>query len=1214
MAPLLAEVQLALNERSADQVADQIERTLSQSGSESSRAFGTTFNRHMADVGDEAAKSIQNALRGSVDEAVRGVSSQFGAMGGVAQSALSGISTGAAAATLGVAALVIGVVKVGEALYDVGARWDGLADTISVQTGRMGDDLDQLMSTVKDVGATTAASFETIGDIVGQLSQSMPGLSGNSSAMREMASNLAYLAENGQKVDIRDLGRSMKAFGVESNDASAALDDLYTASARTGVPMNELLKNLVSVGPAARTLGLDFEDTTGLLVNFETAGLDASGAAMALNSAAKVFADSNIPLQTGLKDTVTQIRMFIDAGKDAAAVDLAGKVFGERGAERFVDLIRQGKLNLDDLKDSLGDTGNKIGDLKDSTEDWSEQWTILKNRVSELAEIAGGPLFNALNNALGGLNALLAPPQSPYSGGSNTYPGQQAVPVTPSPGGGIAPPPTSAIQGNGTFLDTILGTNAGTPAPPGLLPKQPLGGRDQDIAGALADAQKSGSKPKLPDAPVVPRAGLPALMPGLQLTSGLLGAQQAVADAETKVAETKARVLQLDGTNVATEQDRLEARNALAKANEDKAQADLRFSEAQQSALKSQTKALDDTSKKLGALGAQLDADFGASGGLPGILENATKALANLGFAPVLGALRGVQVANGYDQNELGGGILGALGASGAFGPQFVKGSQDQQYGALSSGAGSAATSLTSLAQAAMMATGALGGGGSSGGAGPASWWGGASSSGAPSEAQVKAIAAQFGLQVTSEDRPGDPGYHGKGMALDVSNGSGNTPQMRAFADYMAQNFGSSLKELIYSDGPFSGLIGDGQNVTGSGYYSAGTLAEHRNHVHIAAQWGQGGSVAGSPSGRPRGISFPWDAVAQAESSGNWQNNDTGNNGHYGGLQFSPSTWKAYGGNEFAAMPNLATREQQIEIANRTAFSGYRGLNPQGLGAWEVITKGMAPGVTTTTQPTYGGAGGGTGAGIGPGMGGPPQGLLSALGIGAPGLGIPTGPSILGVGGADPSQSVAGGRSFGQGVPASGGVGIGGGGLLGMLGSAAQSGIGLAASGAAMGMDGGAGGAVASAMAGIGIQEIQRAISAGGQYVGALAGGLLETFSLNDSALADPGKSWLGRIAIAAAGARPALPNSAGEMGGKENKNMAEGGKKPPGPMTAQQAKAGKNGQPGADGGNGSAVGTGRGDTFNLAVTNNNNNTRFDPTHNDMQNLMSASAASRQPR
>ena len=74
---------------------------------------------------------------------------------------------------------------------------------------------------------------------------------------------------------------------------------------------------------------------------------------------------------------------------------------------------------------------------------------------------------------------------------------------------------------------------------------------------------------------------------------------------------------------------------------------------------------------------------------------------------------------------------------------------------------------------------------------------------------------------------------------------------------------------------------------------------------------------------------------------------------------------------------------------------------------------------------------------------------------------------------------------------------------------------------------------------------------------GAAAGGLMETFSLNDSALADPSASWLGRIATAATGVRPALPNAAGMMGGEQNPNMAEGGKdkeEPPGPLTPEQA------------------------------------------------------------
>lgn len=58
-----------------------------------------------------------------------------------------------------------------------------------------------------------------------------------------------------------------------------------------------------------------------------------------------------------------------------------------------------------------------------------------------------------------------------------------------------------------------------------------------------------------------------------------------------------------------------------------------------------------------------------------------------------------------------------------------------------------------------------------------------------------------------------------------------------------------------------------------------------------------------------------WDRLAQCESGGRWDIN-TGN-GYYGGLQFNASTWRAYGGATYAALPHQATREQQIAIATK---------------------------------------------------------------------------------------------------------------------------------------------------------------------------------------------------------------------------------------------------------------------------------------------------------
>ncbi|MFF4525070.1 transglycosylase family protein [Streptomyces bluensis] len=72
-----------------------------------------------------------------------------------------------------------------------------------------------------------------------------------------------------------------------------------------------------------------------------------------------------------------------------------------------------------------------------------------------------------------------------------------------------------------------------------------------------------------------------------------------------------------------------------------------------------------------------------------------------------------------------------------------------------------------------------------------------------------------------------------------------------------------------------------------------------------------------------------WNKVAACESTNNWSIN-TGN-GYYGGLQFSQSTWEAYGGTAYAARADLATKDQQIAIAEKV-------LGGQGPGAWPVCS------------------------------------------------------------------------------------------------------------------------------------------------------------------------------------------------------------------------------------------------------------------------------------
>jgi hypothetical protein len=91
---------------------------------------------------------------------------------------------------------------------------------------------------------------------------------------------------------------------------------------------------------------------------------------------------------------------------------------------------------------------------------------------------------------------------------------------------------------------------------------------------------------------------------------------------------------------------------------------------------------------------------------------------------------------------------------------------------------------------------------------------------------QAASMASANGLTLTSSFRPGDPGYHGVGRAMDFSNSTGPTPQMMEFAQQMIARYGSSLTELIYSPLGFS--IKNGKKVAPLAY------GAHFNHVHVA--------------------------------------------------------------------------------------------------------------------------------------------------------------------------------------------------------------------------------------------------------------------------------------------------------------------------------------------------------------------------------------------
>ncbi|GAA4805162.1 hypothetical protein GCM10023200_48170 [Actinomycetospora chlora] len=89
------------------------------------------------------------------------------------------------------------------------------------------------------------------------------------------------------------------------------------------------------------------------------------------------------------------------------------------------------------------------------------------------------------------------------------------------------------------------------------------------------------------------------------------------------------------------------------------------------------------------------------------------------------------------------------------------------------------------------------------------------------------------------------------------------------------------------------------------------------------------GTAMAAPSVSPNS-NATWDRLAMCESTQNWDA-DTGN-GFKGGLQFTDSTWREFGGRQYASSPDEASREEQIRVAKKVQ-------DEQGWNAWPTCSE-----------------------------------------------------------------------------------------------------------------------------------------------------------------------------------------------------------------------------------------------------------------------------------
>lgn len=136
----------------------------------------------------------------------------------------------------------------------------------------------------------------------------------------------------------------------------------------------------------------------------------------------------------------------------------------------------------------------------------------------------------------------------------------------------------------------------------------------------------------------------------------------------------------------------------------------------------------------------------------------------------------------------------------------------------------------------------------------------------------------------------------------------------------------------------YAQLIVDGIHAAGASSSAQPAPAVPADAEQVAATGASPNTATPPPDGSV--TAADWEKLAQCESGGKWDIN-TGN-GFYGGLQFTQQTWEGFGGTQYAASADRATKEQQMEIANKV-------LAEQGWGAWPACTNSTYPELKSLT-------------------------------------------------------------------------------------------------------------------------------------------------------------------------------------------------------------------------------------------------------------------------
>ncbi len=318
---------------------------------------------------------------------IEGVSGKFGVL-----------AKGVAAAGAAVGA---GFLAAGKALFDIGATFDEVSDTIRVKTGKTGEELDKLNGIAKTVGTQVPADFATVGTAVAELSQRLGTTGKELGPLSVKFLELSRLTGTELSANIEGITRVFGDWSIKTEDQGKAMDKLFRASQATGIGIDRLSENVVKFGGPLRTMGFSFEQSLAMLGKFEKEGVNTELVMGSLRIALGKMAKAGKDPVTAFREVVTSIK---NAGSAAEANKLALQTFGAKAGVDMALAIREGRFAIDDLVGTITNGSDTINKASLQTMDFAEQWQMFKNKAMVSLEPIANRVFGLIGEKMEALS------------------------------------------------------------------------------------------------------------------------------------------------------------------------------------------------------------------------------------------------------------------------------------------------------------------------------------------------------------------------------------------------------------------------------------------------------------------------------------------------------------------------------------------------------------------------------------------------------------------------------------------------------------------------------------------------------------------------------------------------------------------------------------------------------------------------------------------